>query len=97
MDTLPSLTPGLKSTVNIETDLSDDVLKTRVDLIQMQMVLLAIISNASEAIEAEGCIRITCRNEVITEKNAKDFPGSMLGAYVCLTIEDNGKGECDHG
>ena len=55
-------------------------------------LLLAIISNASEAIEEEGRIRVTCRNAVITEKNAKDFPGLMIGAYVCFTIEDNGKG-----
>lgn len=91
-DTLPLLIPGLKPTVKVETDLSVDVLKTQVDLIQMQMVLLAILSNASEAIEEEGCIRITCKNEVITKKNAKDFPGLMIGSYVCLTIEDNGKG-----
>jgi len=56
------------------------------------MVLLAIMSNASEALEEEGCIRITCRNEAITPKNAKDFPGLMIGSYVCLTLEDNGKG-----
>jgi len=91
-DTLPLLTPGLKPTINIETDLPDDVLKTRVDLIQMQMILLTIMSNALEAIEEEGCIRIICKNEVVTEKNAKDFPGLMIGSYVCLKIEDIGKG-----
>ena len=91
-DTLPLLTSGLKPTVSIQTDLPDDVLKTRADLIQLQMVLLAILSNASEALEEEGCIRITCRNEEITPKNAKDFPGLMIGSYVCLTLEDNGKG-----
>ena len=32
----------------------------------------------------EECIRIACRNEVITGKNAKDFPGLMIGSYVCL-------------
>ena len=91
-DALPLLTPGLKPTVNIETDLPDDVLKTRVDRVQMQMILLAIMSNASEAIEKEGCIRVICRNEVITEENSKDFPGLMIGSYVCLTIEDSGQG-----
>ena len=91
-DTLPLLTSGLNPIVNIKTDLPDDVLKTRADLIQLQMVLLAILSNASEALEEEGCIQITCRNEEITQKNAKDFPGLMIGSYVCLTLEDNGKG-----
>ena len=53
-DTLPLLTSGLIPTVNIQTDLPDDVLKARADLIQLQMVLLAIMSNASEALEEEG-------------------------------------------
>jgi PAS domain S-box-containing protein len=91
-DTLPLLTSGLNPSVNIMTDLPNDVLKTRADLIQLQMVLLAIMSNASEALEGEGCIRITCRNEEITPKNAINFPGLMMGPYVCLTLEDNGKG-----
>ena len=91
-DTLPLLTPGLKPTVSIETDLPDDVLKIRGDLIQMQMLLLALMSNASEAIEEAGTIRITDRNEVVTEKNAEDLHGLMIGSYVCLTIEDSGKG-----
>ena len=91
-DTLPLLTPGLNPTVHLETDLSDNVLKIRADLIQMQMVLLAIVSNASEAIDEAGCIRITWRNEAITEENAKDFPGLRIGTHVCLTIEDNGNG-----
>jgi PAS domain S-box-containing protein len=91
-DTLPLLTSGLNPIVNIKTDLPDDVLKTRADLIQLQMVLLAIMSNASEALEEEGCIQITCRNEEISQKNAKDFPGLMMGTYACLTLEDNGKG-----
>ncbi|CAB5111087.1 hypothetical protein D3OALGA1CA_5763 [Olavius algarvensis associated proteobacterium Delta 3] len=91
-DTLPLLIPGLKPAVTVETDLPDDVLKTRVDVIQMQMVLLAILSNASEAIDETGHIRVTCNNEVITEKNAMEFPGLMLGSYVCLALADNGKG-----
>jgi signal transduction histidine kinase len=91
-DTLPLLIPELKTTVHIKTDLSDDVLKARLDLIAMHMLLLAIMSNASEATEEKGCISIICRNETITEKDAKVFPGFVPGPYVCLMIKDNGKG-----
>jgi signal transduction histidine kinase len=52
----------------------------------------AIISNASEAIDSTGCIRITGRNIEITEEKSKDFGGLEPGPYVCLKIEDDGMG-----
>jgi signal transduction histidine kinase len=58
----------------------------------MQMVMSAIISNASEAIDSTGCIRITSRNIEITEEKSKDFGGLEPGPYVCLKIEDDGMG-----
>jgi two-component system cell cycle sensor histidine kinase/response regulator CckA len=91
-NTLPLLQHTLKSSVFVETDLPHDVSSVRVDLTQMQMVLSAILSNSSEAIEKEGHVRISCRNEVVTEERAKDSPGLKPGPCVSLTIEDNGKG-----
>jgi len=52
----------------------------------------AIISNASEAIDGKGCIRITGRNKNVTEENTKDYGGLKPGPYVSLTIEDDGQG-----
>jgi two-component system cell cycle sensor histidine kinase/response regulator CckA len=91
-DTLPLLQHTLKPSVYVETDLAHGVWKIRGDLIQMQMVLSAILANSSEAIEKQGRIRITCRNEIVTEEKARGFPGLKPGAYVDLKIEDNGKG-----
>ena len=61
----------------------------------MQMALLAILSNAAEAIESQGLIRIICRQEVMTEERAKAFAGLVPGIYVSLTVRDNGKGMDD--
>jgi len=91
-DTLPLIRHTLKSSVHVETDLPHGVWKTMGDLIQMQMVLSAILANASEAIKNEGRIKITCNNETIAEKKASDFPGLKPGAYIHLKIEDNGRG-----
>jgi two-component system cell cycle sensor histidine kinase/response regulator CckA len=91
-DTLPLLQHTLKPSVYVETDLLHGVWKIRGDLIQMQMVLSAILANSSEAIEKRGRIRITCRNEIVTEEKTRAFPGLKPGAYVELKIEDNGKG-----
>jgi signal transduction histidine kinase len=76
----------------VQTDISHDILRIKADLTQMQMVMSAIISNASEAIDGNGCIRIIGRNINITEENSKDFGGLKPGPYVNLIIEDDGKG-----
>jgi signal transduction histidine kinase len=76
----------------VQIDISHDILRIKADLTQMQMVMSAIISNASEAIDSTGCIRIIGRSIKITKENSKNFGGLKPGPYVSLTIEDDGKG-----
>jgi PAS domain S-box-containing protein len=59
---------------------------------RMQSALRAILANASEAIETQGVIRITCRKEMMTAERVKAFAGLRPCIYVSLTIADNGKG-----
>jgi len=80
------------SSINVDSDLPLDMPNVKVDLIQMQMVLSAVLVNASEAMEGEGCIRVACRNEIITEEIDGNFPKLSPGNYACLMIADNGKG-----
>ena len=91
-DTLPILKSTIKPSIRVETDLPRVISKVKVDPTQMQMVLSAVLSNASEAIEGEGRIRINTGDEEIDEDFAKDHPDIEPGSYVCLTIEDDGKG-----
>jgi two-component system cell cycle sensor histidine kinase/response regulator CckA len=80
--------------ITIETNFSLDLPTINADRNQMLMALLAILSNASEAIETQemGLIRITCRKEMLTDDGVKFFSGLSAGSYACLTVEDNGKG-----
>jgi len=91
-NTLPLLQHTLDPSIYVETNLPDDISKTRGDLTQLVMVLSILLSNAAEAIESEGHIKIACRNELITKEDAKAFPGLLPGPYVSLTVEDNGRG-----
>jgi signal transduction histidine kinase len=91
-NTLPLIQYNIKSTIGVQTDISHDILRIKADLTQMQMVMSAIISNASEAIDSTGSIWIIGRNTHITGKNSKDFGGLKPGSYVSLTIKDDGKG-----
>jgi len=56
------------------------------------MVLSAILANSNEAIEDKGFIRITGENKDVDENFTNQHPGLKPGYYVCVTIEDDGKG-----
>ena len=78
--------------VELNTESSCDTWRVKVDITQMQMVLVAIIKNAAESIEGDGCISIGCQEAEITNEMEREFPGMRAVPLVCLSIEDNGKG-----
>ncbi|MBW1868587.1 MAG: response regulator [Deltaproteobacteria bacterium] len=91
IETLPILQHDLSPEVRVETHFAK-MSYIRADYAQMQMVLSAILANSNEAIEDEGLIRIAAENKDIDEDSLKQHPGLKPGPYVCLTIEDDGKG-----
>jgi signal transduction histidine kinase len=86
---------SIKSSVQLTVQLTDSALNIMVDKIQMRMALLAIISNADEAISDKGTIQIGSR--VIHSSNLDPVIGSELnsGEYICLSIQDTGRGMDD--
>ena len=92
IQTLPILKHDLNSAIRVETHFSKDIPHIKADYTQMQMVLSAILANSNEAIEDEGLIRITAENKDLDEAFTKHHPGLKPGPYVCLTVEDDGKG-----
>jgi PAS domain S-box-containing protein len=78
--------------VELNTESSCDTWRVKVDITQMQMVLVAIIKNAADSIEGDGCISIGCQEAEITNEMEREFPGMRAVPLVCLSIEDNGKG-----
>ena len=91
-NTLPVISRDLDPAVRVETDLSPDLLNVKVDRTQMEMVLSALMANANEAMETPGRIRISTGNMAVDRGFIKDHPGLRPGSYVCLSIEDDGKG-----
>ncbi len=92
VDTLSIVQHNIDPDIRVETDLASDALNIRADLTQFQMVISSILSNASEAIEGRGKIRIKTSIEEISDAFAKINPDLSPGPYVRLTIEDDGKG-----
>ncbi len=92
IETLPILQHDLSPEVRVETHFPKDISYIRADHAQMQMVLSAILTNSNEAIEDEGIIKITAENKNVDDDFTKQHAGLKPGSYVCLTIEDDGKG-----
>jgi len=91
-NTLPIIHHVINPDIEIITDLIPHTLNIKADQTQMEMILSAILTNASEAIEGKGFIGISTKDEEVDEDFLKYHPGLRLGPHVCLTVEDNGKG-----
>jgi PAS domain S-box-containing protein len=91
-DTLCLIQHTVDPSVQIETDLPAEFLNVEVDIAQMQMALSAILANSVEAIEGKGRITISARNGAIREEFEKTYLDADFDRFVCLRIEDDGKG-----
>lgn len=91
-NTLPLLKHTIGPAIRLDTDLPENVLNMKADMTQMQMVLSALLSNASEAIDGKGRIGISTRNEQVDHAFAQKYAGMKPGRYIKLTVRDNGKG-----
>jgi len=91
-ETLPLVKHTVRPEIRIVADLPPETWPIEADVTQMQMVLSAVLANASDAIEKEGVIRITAKNVHLTERDLADYPGLASGPYIVLTVQDNGKG-----
>lgn len=92
-NTLPLIEHTVTPSISVETDLPPNIPIVMADAAQMQMVLSALLSNSSEAIQEKGYISISCREIILNEKEVDDVsPDIKQGRYVKLTVRDNGRG-----
>ncbi len=90
--TLPLVRHTIKPDITIESDPVPEDWVVEGDPPQLQMVISAILSNASEAITGEGIIKLNSTITHIEKNNAMDFPELKPGSYLVLRIIDTGKG-----
>ncbi len=81
-----------KPSTRITTEFEDDTAIVAADKTLMQMALSAMIVNSDEAMEGGGIIRVRVQKKNMGEAFSKTHPEIGPGQYVCLSVEDNGKG-----
>jgi PAS domain S-box-containing protein len=92
LSTLSLIEHRIDPAITIETDLSKEASMVNTDCTQMQMVLSAVLTNAAEAIDGEGWIWISTKNEKVGHEKTPRLSDLNPGNYVRLTIRDEGKG-----
>jgi PAS domain S-box-containing protein len=91
-DVLPMLRRLLPASIEIETQIRGDLPAVRVDPGQIQQVLLNLAINGRDAMPAGGRLRIETTAREIGPTEAERMLGCRPGAYVELTIADDGVG-----
>ncbi|MDY6844843.1 MAG: response regulator [Thermodesulfobacteriota bacterium] len=91
-DLLSFILRDIDPAICVERDFMDTDVRVNADFVQLEMVISGVITNAIDAIEGSGLIKIKTRTKEIDKEFVKYYPHLNDGRYVCITIEDNGKG-----
>ncbi len=78
--------------ISIETHLSEDLKRINVDQAQLEVVIMNLVVNASDAMPDGGRLVVETKNTALDEWYCRDHVGAVPGRYVLLTVSDNGCG-----
>jgi two-component system, cell cycle sensor histidine kinase and response regulator CckA len=82
----------LPEDIELKVDLSKDDLISKVDITQINQVIMNLATNGRDAMPAGGILTIMTEAAVIDERFQRDHGFGKPGRYVCLSVADNGIG-----
>ncbi|KAB2890908.1 MAG: response regulator [Desulfobulbaceae bacterium] len=85
--TVQKFHPGIE----VEADLADNLANVVGSRVHLRKILMNLISNACEATDAAGIVRVATANRVV-DQPPRDTADLDEGEYVTLTVADQGKG-----
>jgi signal transduction histidine kinase/ActR/RegA family two-component response regulator len=92
-ETLGLLRASLSKNIEIESTIESDLYTISADPTQIYQVFMNLCTNAAHAMEKQGgLLRIDLKNVALGPDDLGPYPELKPGAYVMLTVEDNGHG-----
>jgi len=91
-DSLKFLRATIPTSIDIRQDIqtTDDTILA--DSTQIHQIMMNLITNSSQAIEAEGVIEIGIQNVVLNEESCIFYTDLTPGNYIKVTVSDTGQG-----
>jgi PAS domain S-box-containing protein len=78
--------------IHLEIALDPALANVRVDVGQVEQVIVNLAINARDAMGTGGTLRIETANAPVDETAARSYPGLLPGSYARVTIADSGHG-----
>jgi CheY-like chemotaxis protein len=92
-ESLKLLRPSLPAGIEIRSEISEDAGTVMADLSQINQVLMALYSNASDAMREDGgLLEVRLERRHLAAETAGPLAGLDSGEYVVLTVADSGVG-----
>jgi two-component system cell cycle sensor histidine kinase/response regulator CckA len=82
----------MREDVSLQLALEERLCPVKADPAQLQQALVNLVVNAREALRGGGRLRITTANVELEATSLPPGLGAAPGAYVRITVEDNGVG-----
>lgn len=87
-----SLRHRLRPGIHIHTDIAPNLAAIKADRTQMHMLLSSVLSNAIEAIDGGGLIKVTADNTFIDNVLSGRHANIAPGHFLHISVVDDGKG-----
>jgi two-component system, cell cycle sensor histidine kinase and response regulator CckA len=92
MDAEAQLRASVGSEVLLQSKIALDLVRCRLDRVEIDRTLAHLVRNATEAMPGGGVLTIETRNVTFDEKRARLHPGALPGPYAMLSVADTGTG-----
>ena len=78
--------------IKMHNKLESDIWSVKADESQIEQIIINLVINARDAMPEGGDLTIATENVIVGEEKEQTFPDLQSGKYVCLSVEDSGKG-----
>ena len=85
----------IRGNIDLRLDLAQSVPHVKMDVGQLEQILVNLVVNARDAIEAAGTIHIRTKESNLDDDFVARHPGATAGRYASIEVADDGSGMTD--